>query len=88
MKNKIAAFYADSETSREWPHKKDVTGEGNEKRVMVMTTQEAYNIFKQTNADVKVGLTTFRKLKPKNILQVSETSHHSCLCQSCCNIAS
>lgn len=49
-----------------------------------MTLEEAY---KSRNPVLKLGLTSFTKLKPENVNKVSETSRRSCLYQKCCNVA-
>ena len=89
-KEKIQSFFLSLEISREVPHKKDIKShKGNKAQthIMTMTLSDAYDAFKMKYPSIKVGLTTFKKLKPFNVKRVSETSHRSCLCQICCNLA-
>ena len=86
----IRDFYESPTVSRVSPNKKDVItidGEKTQVHVMNMTLKEAFDLFKLENPEVKVGLTSFKALKPKQIKIVKETSHRSCLCQTCCNLA-
>ena len=53
---------------------------------MVMTLEDAFKMFKE-NPDTKIGCSSFKKLKPKNVRKVSETSRRTCLCTKCCNVA-
>ena len=57
------------------------------KHVKVMTLEDAFKMFKEENPDTKIGCSSFKKLKPKNVRKVSETSRCTCLCTKCCNVA-
>ena len=93
IRNQVRNFFRSPEISREYPNKKKVlrikNDDGTEivipKRSMTSTTKEAYEVFKQLHPNIKLGLTLFKKLKPKEIVHVSETSLRSCLCQDCAN---
>lgn len=95
-RHQVRIFFRSPEISREFPDKKKVlkikTNEGMEtvilKRSMTSTMKEAYEVFKQLHPNIKLGLTLFKKLKPKEIVHVSETSLRSCLCQDCANTSS
>ena len=52
-----------------------------------MTSADAFHIYKTQNSDEKIGFSSFKSLKPKQVRRVSETNKKSCLCQICCNIA-
>ena len=54
---------------------------------MTCTLHEAFDQFKKHNPTRKLGVTSFKKLKPVNVKKVSETSHKTCLCQACSNVA-
>ena len=41
----------------------------------------------QTFKKGKIWFTSFKKINSKQVRRVSETSHFSCLCQTCCNVA-
>ena len=87
VKKEITDFYTSGEVSRELPDKKNVSKNTNiGKIVMTMTIKDAHLMYKKKYPDSKVGLTTFYKLKPRNI-KVSETNRRCCLCQICCNVA-
>ena len=61
--------------------------ERDNKHVMIMTMRDAFELFKRKDKAVKIGFTSFCKLKPKQVRKVSETSKRSCMCQICCNAA-
>lgn len=87
---KVTCFFLSPQTSREVPNTKGVlkiNGEQINKHIMTMTMAEAFHLFKKQNTDIKIGLTSFKKLKPPQVRRVSETSHKSCLCQTCCNLS-
>ena len=86
VRNSIQYFYMDPEISKELPCAR-VAKENVEKRIMTMTIGEAFKLYKEKHPDHKLGLTSFRKFKPRNICIVSETNRRSCLCQVCCNVA-
>ena len=89
-REKVKSFYLSLEISRQVPNKKDVKsveGEKIQQHIMTMTLSYAFEVFKKKYPNVKLGLTTFKKLKPANVKRVSETSHKSCLCQICCNLS-
>ncbi|KAJ8290781.1 hypothetical protein GJAV_G00017480 [Gymnothorax javanicus] len=89
----VRNFFCSSEISREFPDKKKVLRTKNEdgteviipKRSMTSTTKEAHEVLKQLHPEIQLGLTLFKKLKPKEIVHVSETSLRSCPCQDCAN---
>ena len=54
---------------------------------MVITMKDAYNNFMLKYEEEKIGVTSFCKLKPQHVRQVSETNRRSCLCAICCNVA-
>ena len=90
VRSKIEDFYFSPAISRESPSKQDVQNdkvELQQQYTINMTLNDAYERFKKENTDTKVGLSIFKKEKPRNVKIVSETSHRSCLCQICCNLA-
>ena len=94
VKQDVAMFFMSEEISREVPNKREVvTIKGDDKKervskhVMIMTMKDAFELFKRKHKDVKIGFTSFCKLKPKQVRKVSETNKRSCLCQICCNAA-
>lgn len=95
VRTSVEAFFLSPEISREIPLKKeaikvkDVTGSSKtvQKNVMVMSVQEAFGAYKSKFSENKVGLTTFKSLKPKNVKKVSETNRRTCLCTICSNVS-
>ena len=93
-RRKVQDFYLSAEVSREVPNKKEVVcikqggkKEFVQKHVMIITTGEAYDLFKSQNNNLKIGLSTFKSFMPKQVRRISETRRKSCLCQICCNLA-
>ena len=92
---KVKDFYLQPDVTRQIPGKTEViktkteTGEAVilPKHVMVMTLEDAFKMFKEENPDTKIGCSSFKKLKPKNVRKVSETSRRTCLCTKCCDVA-
>ena len=90
VQEQIRDFYLSPSVSRVSPNKKDVItidGEKCQVHVMNMTLKEAFDLFNLKHPGIKVGLSSFKALKPKQVKIVKETSHRSCLCQICCNLA-
>jgi hypothetical protein len=95
VKESVKEFFLSAEISREVPSKREVvriktqTGQKEtlQKHVMTITLEEAHKLYNTRNLSHKIGLTSFRKLKPVNVKKVSQMSRRSCLCQICCNIA-
>ena len=52
-----------------------------------MTLSEAHSLYKKRFPEHKIGLTSFKQLKPKQVKIVSETGRRTCLCRPCCNVA-
>ena len=46
-----------------------------------------YSRYRAKYPNEKIGLTTFRRVKPIQVRQITETNRRSCLCQKCCNVA-
>ena len=83
-------FFLLPEVSRECPEKKEaikVNKKIIQKNIMVLTLQEAYAEFRRRYPEMKIGYTSFKKMKPKNVRKVSETSRKTCLCTPCSNVA-
>lgn len=95
VKKEVKKFYLRGDISQELPSKKDVLKlkdkDGKvtiiQKHLMTITLQEAHKVFTEENPDMKIGFTSFRKLKPPQVKRVSETNRRSCLCKTCCNVA-
>lgn len=90
--NVAMQYYLDDDfnCSRQSPNKKDtrnVIENGvsvkKVKRFMTRTIKETYQLFKENNPDLKLGLTKFYSLKPKWVLPCP--SQEVCLCIYCSN---
>ena len=53
---------------------------------MSMSVRQAYKIFVTENSDVKVSLTKFLTMKPKNIILLTRKHHVTCKCPYCQNV--
>ena len=92
---RVESFYLSPEISRELPLKREAMKVKDEsgavvtvqKNIMVMSMKEAFGAYKGKYPDDKIGLTTFKGYKPKNIKKVSETNRRTCLCTACSNVA-
>jgi hypothetical protein len=80
-RRKVQEFYLSAEVSREVPNRKDVVcikvngkKEFIQKHVMIMTTSDAYTLFKLQNKDVKIGLSTFKSFIPKQLRRIYEAT--------------
>jgi hypothetical protein len=87
---KLAIDFVNKDSvSTQLPGKKDeikVVSETGEtvfmrKRVLKDSTQLVFNEFKNENPGVKLGLTSFRGIIPKNVLPFSKMPIFSCLCK-------
>ena len=74
--------------SRQAPGRKDVISiktdgvrTSYQKRHMLMTIKEAFQLFVEEYPDLKIKKSKFFNLRPGYILPVSETPHNVCLCQ-------
>lgn len=93
-KKEVKKFYLRGDISNELPSKKDVLKLKDkdrkvtiiQKHLMAITLQEAHKVFTEENPDMKIGFTSFRKLKPPQVKRVSEKNRWSCLCKTCCNV--
>ena len=79
-KMKVINFYNSPQISLERP---EVRFRG--KRLMAMSNLQAFNLFRKTHLNTSIGLTTFLKLRPKNVL-VFKSYHFNCKYTYCNNI--
>ncbi|KAK3927342.1 ARL14 effector protein [Frankliniella fusca] len=86
----VTNFYEDDEvSSRQMPGKKDFVSvkEGNtrvhkQKRLILCTLKELYVHFKERFPSVKIGFSTFAKLRPKHCVLADASGTHSvCVCK-------
>ncbi|XP_060777393.1 uncharacterized protein LOC132886578 [Neoarius graeffei] len=81
--NKVIAFFHQDDISRPLPGKKDFKSvkEGDkrvhkQKRLIVMNLNEAFQLFKQSNPDLKIGISKFCSLRPKECITVGARGTH------------
>ena len=96
VKERVKAFYLSPDISREVPDKRSVIKIKDQEasKVLILprhnmsrSIQEAFDLYKQSYPDDKLGFTSFHKLRPKQVKKLSETNRRTCLCQKCCNAA-
>ena len=84
----IQQFYERDEISRVMPGKKDVkvvkigaSKEKKRKRILMMTTREAFALYKKEYPTQKVGKSNFQHLRPEWVLPTTGKDHDVCLCK-------
>ncbi|KAK3794433.1 hypothetical protein RRG08_047064 [Elysia crispata] len=78
-------FYSQDDISRILPHARYSTKHG-PARVMNATIKATHAAFIEQNPGVKVGLTLFQSLRPKNCRLMGSVPLESCLCIYCTNV--
>ncbi|KAL5509316.1 hypothetical protein EMCRGX_G004658 [Ephydatia muelleri] len=80
----VTSFYLSDAISRMMPGKKDcisirVNGEKEhvQKRLLLSSMREAYQQFQVDHPDVKIGLTKFVELRPKNVVLAGASGTHN-----------
>ena len=88
VKGDIVKFFLREDISRQLPQKRFVTKAG-PGHLMQMTVAAAYTLFIKENKGIKVGLTSFKKARPKNvkIMSTHKSNHVNCLCVYCTNVS-
>ena len=81
----IAEFYLSDEASYRIGGVKGVNRKGEQIRFMKMTTKEAHQAFTKKTG-IKLGITTFRKHRPKRVKVASTIPREECVCVKCTNI--
>lgn len=87
-KQKVIDFYDSDDISRAMPGTNDFVSELQngrkervQKRLLMMSLSEAYNIFQESCQDIKVGFTLFTQLRPKHCVLLDKTgTHNVCVC--------
>lgn len=89
VENLIVNFYHDNENSRMLPGKKDFVSvkkedgsrEHMQKRLILCNLSELYSNFKHQNSAIKVSLSKFAQLRPRNcVLAGASGTHTVCVC--------
>ena len=86
--NKVIAFFHQDDICRPLPGKKDFKSvkEGDkrvqkQKRLILMNLNEAFQLFKEKHHEVKIGISKFCSLHPKECITVGARGTHSvCVC--------
>lgn len=79
----IQKFYRQEDVTTTYPNK---TKNGKTLRVMKYTRKNTYRMFMDEHPEVKIGLTTFNKLKPRDIKLMKHAKWFQCLCEICDNV--
>lgn len=87
-RQKVKDFFLSESVSYQLPGKKDfvnVVSTNNEKiklqkKILILTVSEAHALFVADNTDIKIGKSTFAKLRPANVLPISAQDHTVCCC--------
>lgn len=85
---RVQNFYLNDTISRELPGKNDCirvfeNGERKtkQKRLMLLSVNEAYELFKIEHSELKIGKTKFHEIRPKNCIKLGpSTTHTVCVC--------
>ncbi|CAF1530923.1 unnamed protein product [Adineta ricciae] len=87
LKEKAKNFYCRDDISCQAPGKHDaITVKDNgtmlkvQKRYLLHTLNEVYRLFLNENTDDRISCSSFKELRPPNILYKSLTSHNICVC--------
>ena len=87
-KKLVIDFFSRDNISRQAPGKRDVVkiklDDGSkiekQKRHLVVSIMEAYNVWKSENPSQKIGKSTFSNLQPKYVLLTSQLPKNVCVC--------
>ena len=87
--NLVKQFYNSDIVSCMLPGRRDCitiagengTKEKEQKKILLMTVMEAFQIFKQEYPEIKVGKSNFASLRPSHVLPASETDYTVCCCR-------
>lgn len=89
LEEQVTQFYHSDLVSRQLPGRKDyvtiTAGDGSkeriQKRMLLSSVMEAYQLFKSDHPNKKIGKSKFASLRPKNVVPVSEKDHNVCCCR-------
>lgn len=93
-KHTVLQFYEDDDVSRAMPGqrdyvsvKKDGKRQAVQKRLLMMTLRESYQRFKEIHCNIKIGFSSFARLRPKQCkLLTCSGTHNVCVCTTHENI--
>lgn len=87
LKEKAKDFYCRDDISYQAPGKRDsITVKDNgkklkvQKRYLLYTLNEVYRLFLNENTDDRISCSSFKELRPPNVLYKSLTPHNMCTC--------
>lgn len=88
VKNLVSDFYNSDSVSRATPGKADFVTvreagqkKHEQKRHLLMTISEAFEMFKEDHPNTKIGLSKFAELRPKSVQLSSQMPHNVCGCK-------
>lgn len=92
-KERVEDFFNLDNISRQFPGKSDYVTIKNQvgekiqyqKRLMIMSVDEAYTKFLESHTDCKISRTKFFELRPKYIALMKDTPHNMSVCIYCSN---
>lgn len=80
---KVKNFFLRDDVSYQTPGRKDtklINGVQMQLKYMVMTVGECYQLFKEENAQIKIGKSLFYASRPKHVRLNSQTPSNMCVC--------
>lgn len=88
VRDSVVSLYLNNEISQPSPNERDFKYviQNNEQikmsiRHLMFPIKEIYGIFKADNPEVKISLTSFKKLRPKYVECFGKFPHNICICQ-------
>ncbi|XP_003723310.2 uncharacterized protein LOC100891453 [Strongylocentrotus purpuratus] len=85
----VKNFYHHGEISSDNPNPRSTIKKNGtllSRKVMSTTLHSAYDRFKVIHPEVKIGFSTFKRLRPIHIVPRTENKYRECLCEYCVNI--
>lgn len=85
----VEDFYLDDENSRACPGKRDYVTvnslgvkEKKQRRLLLLTINEAYAIFKEKHPHIRIGISKFAEMRPRECTLISDKkeAHATCIC--------
>lgn len=89
----VNRFYISDKISRTLPGRKDVKSvklpngkrEKRQKMLLMYSTADSNDLFKEEYPDIKIGLTKFRELRPEHVVLMTTNDQIVCACKQCEN---
>lgn len=87
--NNVDSFFNRCDVSRALPDARSASTKGNiviGRMILESTLKTAYDNFLSENPENDLSFSSFKKLKPNNVLTMNKTKREACLCEYCINI--